>query len=207
MGSLGPFAAVFEYYHRTNPAPRHERITTSLARHIGKVDSLLDVGCGDGAITKRLGEMAGASRIEGVDVQIQPKRHIEVRHYDGTRLPFPDRSFDAVMMVDVLHHCVDPETTLKEVVRVANKVVLIKDHFCFGKISEKILYWMDLFGNAKYSIPVTGTYFTPARWLEMTEQAGARFAALDWPLRMHDMPWRIVGWPELQFTAKLVPLR
>jgi hypothetical protein len=62
---------------------------------------------------------------------------------------------------------------------------------------------MDLVGNAKDSIPCPGTYFTPAQWIEMIQSAGGRIAALDWPLKTHDLPWRIVGWPELQFTAKL----
>jgi hypothetical protein len=41
----------------------------------------------------------------------------------------------------------------------------------------------------------------------MITTAGARMAALGWPIKMHDLPWRAIAWPELQFSAKLLPLR
>ena len=207
MGSMGPFSAIFEHYHRTNPAPRTDRVSSALAAHIGRAESLLDIGCGEGRITKDLATRIGATRDNGVDVLVQPERIIDVVPYDGRTLPFEDASFEAVTLVDVLHHCEDFTAVLREAVRVAKRVVAIKDHFAFGPVSAKVLHWMDLFGNAKYSVPVRGTYFSPPQWVEMVSAAGARIDALEWPVRMHDMPWRLIGWPELQFTARLLPLR
>lgn len=43
--SLDPFTRVFEHYHGTNPATRHDRISASLAKHIEYAESLLDVAC------------------------------------------------------------------------------------------------------------------------------------------------------------------
>jgi SAM-dependent methyltransferase len=195
------------YHHRTSRIPCGERVVASLARHVGQVGSLLDVGCGDGVNTLTLARQAGATRVVGVDILVRPTAVIEVHAYDGTHLPFPDRSFDAVTIVDVLHHCADPGAVLREAIRVADRLVAIKDHFAFGPVTHKMLYFIDIVGNAKDGIPSPGTYFEPQQWVAMVEEAGGRIAALDWPLKTHDMPWRIMGWPQLQFTAKVVPVR
>jgi SAM-dependent methyltransferase len=193
------------YHHRTSRIPQGDRVVASLASHLGRVDSLLDVGCGDGVNLTRLGQAAGATRIAGVDVVVRPSAAVGVVPYDGRTLPFPDRSFEAVSLVDVLHHCLDPGRVLGEALRVAARVVVIKDHFAFGPMTHKMLYWMDRVGNAKDGIFSPGTYFEPGEWVAMIAQAGGRPVAIDWPLVTHDLPWRIVGWPELQFTAKVLP--
>jgi SAM-dependent methyltransferase len=195
------------YHDRTSRGPHGERVVGSLAKQLGQVDSLLDVGCGDGKNLLALAARAGATRVVGVDVVVRPTASVEVVKYDGLHLPFGDRSFDAVSIIDVLHHCTEPLTVLKETLRVADKVLIIKDHFAFGPLTHKMLYWMDLVGNAKDSIASPGTYFEPQQWISMIATAGGRVASLDWPLKTHDLPWRLVGWPELQFTARVVPVR
>lgn len=193
-----------EYHHRTSRIPCGERVTASLARHLGHVESLLDIGCGDGANTLRLAEQTQATRVAGVDVVVREQTFIDVRPYDGRHIPFEDDAFEAVSIVDVLHHCAEPMEVLAEAIRVARDVVVIKDHFKFGPISNRLLYWMDLAGNAKDAIFSPGNYLTPQEWVSMIERAGGRLTALDWPLKTHDLPWRIVGWPRLQFTAKIL---
>jgi methionine biosynthesis protein MetW len=85
---------------------------------------ILDVGCGDGFITRRIGESTGA-RMSGVDISANAlkaakKAGIDARHanLDRDRLPFTDGYFDAVFCGDVVEHVFDTERLLAEVRRV-----------------------------------------------------------------------------------------
>lgn len=195
-------SALFSAHHRHVHVPRVERVARALAAQIGQAGSLLDIGCGDGTVARKIGDAVGASRVAGVDVKVRPSVAIEVTAYDGVRLPFADRSFDAVVISDVLHHCEDPRAVLREALRVAD-VVAIKDHFRFGPLSERILLWMDQAGNAAPGVHVRGTYWSPAEWVEMVSACGGRIAKLAWPLQIHDYPFRLVTRDELQFAARV----
>lgn len=185
--------------------PRAERLRAALTRNIGHASSLLDVGAGDGVIAKSVGEAVGAERIEGVDVVLRPKRVIDVREYDGTTLPYADRSFEVVTISDVLHHCEDARRVLGECLRVAERMVVIKDHFAYGPLSRQVLYLMDVVGNARDGIASPGHYLEPHEWVSMIESAGGRMTGLEWPLALHELPWRIVARPGLHFVAKVEP--
>lgn len=83
--------------------------------------SFLDVGCGTGIV---LSELAHAGmRLVGVDIS-QPsimvckEKKLDCQIYDGTRLPFPDNSFDIVGSFNVLEHVDDPMEFLAEQKRV-----------------------------------------------------------------------------------------
>jgi ubiquinone/menaquinone biosynthesis C-methylase UbiE len=205
--SLNPLSQFIEFYLRTNTEPRNNRVTESVAAQIGHAESLLDVGCGDGSSTLKVAERVGARRVAGVDVLLRDRTVIDVRPYDGLHLPFGDREFEAVSLIDVLHHCIDPQQVLNECIRVASRVVVVKDHLAFGPVTRTLLYAMDVFSNRKFAVASPGTYFDLAAWVKMVDTAGARIAAIEWPLPLHGMPWRLVGWPELQFTAKILPIR
>jgi SAM-dependent methyltransferase len=193
--------ALLAAHHQRVRLPRTERVARALASQIGQARSLLDVGCGEGSVALAIAGRVGAERVAGVDVKVQPGVPIEAFAYDGLHLPFPDATFEAVVISDVLHHCQDPVAVLREALRVAGRVVAIKDHFRFGPVSEKLLLWMDQVGNAAHEIDVRGTYFGPREWAEMVAAAGGRIAGLEWPLQIHDYPFRLVTQDRLQFAA------
>lgn len=195
--------ALFGVHHRRVHLPRVQRVARALAAQIGEARSLLDVGCGDGTVALAIAGAVGATRIAGVDIKVRPGVAIDVAAYDGTHLPFPDGAFEAVVISDVLHHCADPRAVLREALRVAARVVAIKDHFRFGPVSERILLWMDLVGNAGPGVEVRGTYFGAGEWAAMVAEAGGRFAGLTWPLQIHDYPFRLVTQDRLQFAARI----
>ena len=204
MASPSPAArALFALHHRAIHLPRVERVTRSLAAQIGRAASLLDIGCGDGSVATGIGAAIGATRLAGVDVLVRPGTAIPVTPYDGEHLPFADGAFEAVVLSDVLHHCEHPAIVLREALRVASRVVAIKDHFRFDRLTGAILLAMDRVGNAGPGVLVRGTSFTGGELAALVHDAGGRITGLEWPLRIHDLPWRLVTQDRLQFTAKI----
>jgi ubiquinone/menaquinone biosynthesis C-methylase UbiE len=89
--------------------------------------SILDVGCGYGAYSDAL--MKEGLACVGCDINLEYLRKaaqhgLPVVNVD-TKLPFPDRSFDSVLMFEVIEHVPDLQKILGEAFRVARKNVLI----------------------------------------------------------------------------------
>jgi ubiquinone/menaquinone biosynthesis C-methylase UbiE len=103
-----------------------ERITHTL----GKVESVLDVGCGNCGLVRFLAENIAQEAV-GIDVRSHGL-HEEVKSSeDGTYHSaecvkgdahsmdsFPDEGFDAVVTVHTLHELSNPKTALSEIRRV-----------------------------------------------------------------------------------------
>jgi SAM-dependent methyltransferase len=100
--------------------------------------SVLDVGCGTGALARRLRGLGyavtGADPSEGM-LAVMRARAPEVRavQASGTELPFEPDSFDVVLSVATFHHIAEPAAvrgTLAEMTRVSRPGgrILIWDH-------------------------------------------------------------------------------
>ena len=91
--------------------------------------TVLDVGCGDGlllTLLKQKGIIAEGVDIspEGVAKCVAAGFVAKVHSVDGP-LPYQDRSFDTVVLLDVLEHVYDPAVVLREVARVARMQVIV----------------------------------------------------------------------------------
>jgi len=150
----------------------HERLvfdrrTKALARHLAELlppGTVLDVGCGDGTIDTLIGGLRKDVSISGVDILVRPSAKIPVTGFNGSELPFPDKSFDAALFVDVLHHTSDPNILLREAVRVARTAVVIKDHTADSAVSYPILRLMDWVGNAHHGVVLPYNYWNSSQW-------------------------------------------
>ena len=149
-----------------------------LTPHLADVGTVLDCGSGNGEIAQRLMALVPKLSLVGVDVHRQPDARIPVRCFDGRRLPYPDKSFDAVTMIDVLHHSDDPGELLREALRVSRRKVIIKDHYWITSWDRMLLTVSDYLGNRAYGIAL------PYNFLRLEE----------WPVQFHD--------PEAQRTSR-----
>jgi SAM-dependent methyltransferase len=83
---------------------------------------------------------------------------------DGVTLPFKDRAFDVVMLINVLHHAADPGRLLHEAYRVARQRLIVKDHVAGSWIEYQKLAFLDVLGNAGSGAVVRGRYLSDQQW-------------------------------------------
>lgn len=154
----------------------HSRRVRVLAAHFAALipqgHSVLDVGAGDGLIDALILDRRSDLTVSGVDVLVRADAHIPVAAFDGTRLPYPDRSWDTVLFCDVLHHTEHPVEMLKEAVRVARHGVVIKDHILQGFLAGPTLRLMDYFGNVPHGVVLPYNYLTPNQWEQARHACG-----------------------------------
>ncbi|MFN2526785.1 MAG: methyltransferase domain-containing protein [Actinomycetota bacterium] len=84
--------------------------------------SVLDVGCGVGALLDDLASVAPRAHVVGIDRAIGMIRKADARHgrvvMDAAGLAFGPDSFDVVTMCFMLFHVPDPAAALREVARI-----------------------------------------------------------------------------------------
>lgn len=153
------------------------RRVRQLSKHISRiipfgVASMLDVGAGTGEMALAVNQYRPKLDITGVDVYIRPKTFIPVKKYDGVKLPFEKGTFDAVMTVDVLHHCSDPVATLRECARVARRWMIIKDHVLNSPWDKAKLRFMDWVGNRFQGVMLPYHYLSLRDWKEAFAKIG-----------------------------------
>ena len=113
------------------PSPRERYRQDTLQRLLALApDSVLDVGCGDGAFLAEL-----AARLPGVagidtdaeQVAAAQARGLDARIASAARLPFADGAFEWVLLQNTAHHLAELEAAMRECWRVARAGVLVQD--------------------------------------------------------------------------------
>ena len=164
---------------------------------------ILDVGCGDGLLSAALRSKRPDLTLRGIDVLPRELTHIPVELFDGTRIPFDDGSFDAVLFSDVLHHTNDPAVLLREAWRVASQWVLLKDHYRKGLAAAQRLRFMDWVGNARFGVALPYNYWTEKQWQSAWQEIGLRPDELFTRLGLYPGPANWIFGADLHFTARL----
>lgn len=97
-----------------------------------ELNSILDVGCGEGFTLNKLSNEGIGKNLEGVDflqtaIDLGKKAHPKLTLKQGNiyDLEYKNDSFDLVMATEVLEHLDDPRKGLKELIRVSKKYILL----------------------------------------------------------------------------------
>lgn len=132
------------------------RKRTAFLTQICPAGSVLDIGCGTGALAERLA--AQGYRVTGVDpsqgmIDVLRARNsrIEAVKASGSALPFPPEEFDLVVSVATMHHIAGADEvgkTLAEMVRVCRSDgrIVVWDH------NPRNPYWPSLMARVPQDI-------------------------------------------------------
>lgn len=115
---------------RWSEKPQKMQFRHQAALSLVRAGSVLDVGCGDGLLLRKLVEKG--LTVHGIDISnvaVEKCRadNLQVTQVDFSSgvLPFPEKSFTQVIALDVLEHLYDPQALLTELARVASDSVII----------------------------------------------------------------------------------
>ena len=182
---------------------RVEVLRRLLSELIPSRSSVLDVGCGDGLLASLIMTNRQDVEFTGIDVLLREESHIPIAEFDGKHIPFPDKSRDFVMFVDVLHHTDDPMVLLREATRVARKGLLIKDHLLNGFLAGATLKFMDSIGNSRFGVALPNNYWRRNQWSEAFTELGLEIDAWHSDLKLYPRSADWIFGRSLHFVGRL----
>jgi SAM-dependent methyltransferase len=195
---------MLDLVHESYVVQRRVRVlATRIAQLLPQGSSVLDVGCGDGQVDRAIVGQRPDLRVEGVDVLLRPSASAAVRPFDGTTVPYPDASFDSVLLVDVLHHTTDPMILLREASRVARRCIVIKDVQNDGLGGDQTLRFMDWVGNARHGVALPYNFWPRQRWEDAFRALGLHRAVTQTSLGLYPPPARWIFERDLHFLVRL----
>ncbi len=109
-----------------------------------KPDNVLDVGCGCGEFTVKLSPLCG--KITAIDFSKElidrckrenQRPNITYLCMDGRDIRYPENNFDMVLERTALHHVLEWEKVLEEMIRVSSKHILIEEPIDDPRSEEK----------------------------------------------------------------------
>lgn len=184
---------------------RLEVLTELIAPHLRDGDRVLDVGCGAGTMAAALTARALADgrsvSMEGLERFPRGGEPIPVTPYDGGQFPLADKSFDVVIVADVLHHEENPERLLRECIRVSRRQVVIKDHQLCGPWAKARVSLIDWAANAPYGVECLYRYNSPREWEAVLRELQLRPVALFRAINLYPAGFNFLFGRRLQYLA------
>lgn len=111
--------------------------------------TVLDVGAGNGYLLQRLQHAQSWEKICGVDVvpEIKSELEFEVRTGALPNLPFKNGDFDVVTCTHVLEHVLDVSASVRELLRIARKKVIIvipRQRYYYYTLDEHLNFYPEI---------------------------------------------------------------
>ena len=143
---------------------RAKNVSGFLKNYIKKGESILDIGSGNGTILKQIGKDCDV-KIQGIDIIDYKEIDIPFKLFDGKTIPFKDKSFDNVLIIQTLHHCDDPIRILKESVRVSKKKIIILEDVYINPLHRIITSGYDYLMNFRHAVNTPFNFKKEEEWI------------------------------------------
>lgn len=140
-----------------------------------KPHKVLEVGAGDGSILHYLNEWNFGTELyaleiaqSGVDKIKERKlsRLKAVQTFDGYQIPYPDDSFDLIILAHVLEHVEHERLLIRELKRVAKHIVIeVPKDYRFG-VDKRMKHFMD-YGHINMYTPTSLRFLLKSEGLEL----------------------------------------
>ena len=154
-----------------------EKVEKHARKYInGKV---LDIGAGRCLIAHQV-EKENKRRnvkvipIDVIDVNVT---NMKLYLYEGKKLPFKNKSFDAVMINYVLHHCDNPIKVLKEAIRVCKGNIILFEDTNMNFIAKSVDSAVNKLNNDDINTPMN--FKTEKQWRELFKNLKLEIVAVE----------------------------
>ena len=162
---LGLFRSLERWWALRRAEVKRKRLLPFLT--YGK--SILEVGSGNGALAKLLGQEG--MKLSTLDIEDKCLfDDVKVQVYDGQKLPFNDRQFDVCQLITMLHHTSNAEELIREAKRVSDRVIVMEDIY-ENRFQKYVTWFTDSLVNWEFfGHPHTNR--TDAEWKELFQRNG-----------------------------------
>lgn len=169
------------YRHRE---PHYQAVMLGSLRNLWQEHHarLLDIGGGTGVIAQCIAELFPVGTVTSVDVadRFREGLTIDTCVYDGIRLPFANGLYDAATINNVVHH-IPPAMRVelfRDMARVVDGPLYIKDHATTGRIDDTLLMMLDMIGNVAFAGQVSAQYLSMDAWYALAAASGYRIVVV-----------------------------
>lgn len=138
---------------------------------------ILDIGCGAGRVAGFLMKFRPETFVAGIEVSLRKERTagVPIVRFDGSRIPFRDAAFDHALFLNVLHHLPSHaamNVLVRESLRVTTGSLFAKDHVASSLADRLVLAALDVLGNWKFGVDVSGRYLSRDEWRSLCDSCG-----------------------------------
>jgi ubiquinone/menaquinone biosynthesis C-methylase UbiE len=156
---------------------REDEVGRRLAPHLAPGMTVLDLGAGTGRMARWLARRVGIrptlADVTEFDNRVPAGPFLRME--DPFRVPAEDASFDAVMMLFVLHHVErweDQERLLREARRLTRRRILVIEDTPTSGLDRAFNVAWDWLLNLRHGVPTPFTFRTVEGWREVFDRVG-----------------------------------